>query len=100
MTRNPYDDSLIRDPRETAVLRRLEQEGRRQAERAEQQSIANSPEARIRIWERRHELSLPGNPKHALIDVIADATALTRVQVLEEQRTRALLLTASNQTSV
>ena len=100
MVRNPYEDSLIRDTRETAAARQLEQEGRRQAELAEQQSTANSPEARIRIWERRHELSLPKNPEHALIDVIAAATALTRIQVLEEQRTRATVRLASVQATV
>ena len=89
MSRPSPSDSFSRDLQHEAEHRRLEQEARRAAELIQQTSIANSPEARIRIWEQRHQITLPRNPEHQLIDVIADATALTRAQVLEEQRVRA-----------
>jgi hypothetical protein len=89
MSRIPPGDSLGRDFHNEAEHRRLEQEARRAAELIQQTLVTNSPEARIRIWEQRHQITLPRNPEHQLIDVIADATALTRAQVLEEQRLRA-----------
>ena len=82
------DGNSILDSRTDIELRRMADQARRNAELEQQRSIANSPEARIRIWEQRHQLSLPINPEHRLIDVIADATALTRAQVLEELRMR------------
>lgn len=89
MSRNAPGDSFSRDPMADAEHRRLEQEARRSAELIQQTLATNSPEARIRIWEQRHQIDLPRNPEHQLIGVIADATALTRAQVLEEQRLRA-----------
>jgi hypothetical protein len=90
MTQNPPGDfSGTRDFRAEMAHRRREDDERRKLELAEQVSPFKTPEARIRIWEQRHRLSLPRNPAHQLIDVIAVATALTRAEVLEEQRQRA-----------
>jgi hypothetical protein len=75
--------------------RKREDEERRKVGLADQQSAERTPEARIRTWELRHHLTLPQNPEHQLIDVIALATALTRSEVLEEQRLRAELRLAA-----
>lgn len=55
----------------------------------EQSSPENDAAARIRIWERRHQLDLPRNPGHRLIAVIAIGTDLTVREVLAEQSARA-----------
>ena len=75
----------------TRVLRQQEEQAeRRQQDLAEQSSSLNTPDARIRIWERLHEVRLPRDPAHSLIKVIAAGTGLTVEQVLEEQRQRLL----------
>ncbi len=51
-------------------------------------SIRNTPGERIRIWERLHGLTLPRDPTHRLLAVVATATDLALEQVLEEQRRR------------
>jgi hypothetical protein len=51
-------------------------------------SIRNSPGERIRIWERLHGLTLPRDPTHRLLGVVAAGTDLALEQVLEEQRQR------------
>ena len=63
---------------------------RRQRELAEQVSDANTPSARIRIWERLHQISLPRNPAHRVLGVIAANTGLSIEQVRAEQRQRTL----------
>ncbi len=65
-----------------------QREERRQADLAEQSSIRNAPGERIRIWERMHGLSLPRDPQHNLLAVIALSTDLEIEQVQEEQRLR------------
>jgi hypothetical protein len=81
--------SMIRDPREEALFKQREDEERRRLGLAEQISPDRTPAARILTWEERHHLSMPRNPEHQLINVIARATALTRTEVVEEQRRRA-----------
>ncbi len=69
----------------------LEEGGRLQSKRRElleQTSDRNTPAERIRIWERRHGLRLPGDANHCLIRVVAHQTDLTLDQVREEQRRR------------
>ena len=61
----------------------------RQRELIEQTSTINSPDLRIRIWERLHEISLPRDSAHRLLGVIAAQTGLTMTQVHDEQRNRA-----------
>jgi len=60
----------------------------RLVELAEQVSVRNTPSERILIWERLHEVTLPRNPVHKLLSVIAAATDLQIEQVQEEQRLR------------
>jgi len=60
----------------------------RQRELLEQASTLNTPTARIRIWERLHQVSLPRSPNHRLLGIIAANTGLTLDEVLDEQRLR------------
>jgi hypothetical protein len=60
----------------------------RRDELAAQRSDRNSPEMRIRIWEKLHRLRLPADATHPILDVIAVGTRLTLVEVREEQRAR------------
>jgi hypothetical protein len=60
----------------------------RQLVLAEQHSIENPPEVRIRAWEKAHALRLPGDPEHPVLLEIAIRTGLTIAQVREEQRAR------------
>jgi hypothetical protein len=41
------------------------------------------------MWEKVHELRLPSDPAHPILDVIAVSTRLTLAEVQEEQRMRA-----------
>jgi hypothetical protein len=84
-----FPGSVMRDPREEALFKQREDEERRRIGLAEQTSAERTPAARILTWEERHHLSMPRNPEHQLINVIARATALTRTEVVEEQRRRA-----------
>lgn len=61
----------------------------RQEQLAAQRSPLNSPQERLRIWERLHSLSLPRSRTHKLVRVIAQQTELTVLEVQEEQRRRA-----------
>jgi hypothetical protein len=66
-----------------------ERSEKRRQELAEQRSDLNPPDVRIRTWERIHQLRMPSNPAHPILDVIAVSTRLTLEEVREEQRTRA-----------
>ena len=58
---------------------------------ARQRSMDTAPGVRIALWEARHGLALPRDPKHPLMQVIADGTELDVAQVQDERRRRALL---------
>jgi hypothetical protein len=60
-----------------------------QKQLAEQSAEHNSPAERIRVWERRHQIDLPHNPAHRLIQLIALNTGLSAEEVYAEQRQRA-----------
>jgi len=62
---------------------------KRRQELAEQRSDLNPPDVRIRTWEKLHQLRMPSDPAHPVLDVIAISTRLTIEDVREEQRTRA-----------
>lgn len=77
----------------TAYPARIAREQAEEAERAQRERIEqacelNSPEIRIRAWERLHRLTLPRGSAHSVLRVVAAATHLTLEQVLEEQRRR------------
>lgn len=65
----------------------LKEERRKQLDA--QSSPANTPEARIQIWERMHALNLPRTPDHKLVFIVAEQTDLTVAQVRDEQDRRA-----------
>ncbi len=66
----------------------------RRTDLAEQCSRLKTAEERIRIWERIHEVTLPRDPAHRLVDIIAANTGLTGADVREEQTRRASLRAA------
>jgi hypothetical protein len=74
--------------RERLAFEAEERAQQRKVELTEQASILNTPEARIRMWEKVHQLRLPMDPMHAIIDVVAAGTGLTASEVREEQRAR------------
>jgi hypothetical protein len=82
-------EEILLDHRARLEHERQQNEERRQYEQAQQTSIRYTPEERIRLWERRHRLSLPRTSDHALLAVIARATALTHADVEHEQQRRA-----------
>lgn len=85
--RNAVD--LMVDTRKRIAQEQAEATERRHGEIAEQTSMRNPPEQRIRIWERLHGLQLPVKPDHPLLAVVALNTELSIEQVQEEQRHRA-----------
>lgn len=80
----------IAEQRARVAHEQAEREEHRQAELLEISSIQNAPSERIRLWERMHELALPSDPNHNLLDVIAAATDLDLAQIREEQQRRRL----------
>jgi hypothetical protein len=80
---------LIKTAAERLAHEEFERAEKRRRDLAEQRSELNPPEVRIRTWEKVHQLRLPADPTHPILDVIALGTRLTLVDVREEQRTRA-----------
>jgi hypothetical protein len=74
---------------ERIALEALERAHQKRADQAEQISDLNSPEVRIRAWEKLHGLRLPSDPEHPVLEVVAASTKLTLTQVHEEQSARA-----------
>ena len=77
------------DYRKRIAVLQAEALERRQQELSEQCSPSNTPADRIRIWEHRHQLTLPRSPDHQLLTVIAANTGLSVEDVRAEQRVRA-----------
>jgi hypothetical protein len=67
---------------------------RRRTDLADQCSRLKSAEERIRIWERIHEVNLPRDPGHRLVEIIASNTGLTGGDVRDEQQRRAATRTS------
>ena len=85
----PRTSDLVKTPAERMAHEEFERTEKRRQELAEQRSDLNPPEVRIRTWERIHQLRMPSDPAHPILDVIAVSTRLTLEEVREEQRTRA-----------
>ena len=79
---------LVSDYRVRLAVERAEADERRRIELLDLTSTANSPDARIRAWERAHGLTLPRAALHPVLTSVAAATRLTLEQVREEQRRR------------
>jgi hypothetical protein len=73
---------------ERVAIEALERAERRRIDRAEQASMHNAPDVRIRAWEKLHGLRLPLAVDHPVLDQVAAATGLTLAQVQEEQAAR------------
>jgi hypothetical protein len=85
----PFGGEPNADFRARIARRQAEAAEVRQRELLEQASIVNSPDLRIRIWERLHEVTMPLDAGHRLLAVIATQTGLTLAQVQAEQHNRA-----------
>lgn len=74
-----------------AHLERIQLEAAERRARAliDQRSAENSPEVRVRLWEKLHQVRLPKSPDHAVLPQVAQQTALQLAEVLEVQRQRA-----------
>jgi hypothetical protein len=84
----PAGDQLLLDYRERRVLEALEREALKRQEQAEQSAAQNSADARIRAWEKVHQLRMPSTPLHPVLEVIAAATQLSLAEVRDEQQMR------------
>ena len=74
-----------------ARIERMQLEAAERRERAliDQRSPENTPEVRVRIWERLHQVRLPTSATHAILAVVAKQTGMPLSEVLEVQRQRA-----------
>jgi len=87
----PTGDDPMMDFRARLVHSQAEAAERRRLDLAEQSSRLKTAEERIRIWERIHEVTLPRDSAHNLVEIIATNTGLTEADVRDEQQRRAAL---------
>lgn len=87
------DDPML-DYRTRLVQSQAEAAERRRMDLAEQCSRLKTAEERIRIWERIHEVTLPRDSEHRLLDIIAANTGLSTADIRDEQQRRATLRAA------
>jgi hypothetical protein len=87
------DDPMM-DFRARLVHSQAEAAERRRLDLAEQSSRLKTAEERIRIWERIHEVNLPRDSQHNLVEIIASDTGLTDADVRDEQQRRATVRAA------
>jgi hypothetical protein len=90
----PAGEDPMMDFRARLVQSQAEAAERRRMDLAEQSSRLKTAEERIRIWERIHEVNLPRDPAHRLVEIIATNTGLTDADVRDEQHRRATLRAA------
>lgn len=83
---NSHDTTL--DHRARLERAQLEAAERRTQSLADQRSPLNSHDQRVRAWERLHQVSLPKNPAHAVLRVVARQTGMALADVQEVQRLR------------
>jgi hypothetical protein len=81
-------DNWMADHRARVALEESERLERKQQELLQQTSERSTPAERIRVWERRHGLTLPRDANHRLLDIVARQTDLALAQVREEQQRR------------
>jgi len=86
--RNPTATELITDHRARLAIEEEERLTQRSRQFEELRAELNSVSVRIRAWEKMHGLSLPTNPAHPILDVIASVTGIPLTSLREEQRTR------------
>jgi hypothetical protein len=86
---SPAGDDPMMDFRARLIHQQAEAAERRRLDLAEQSSRLKTAEERIRIWERIHEVNLPRDGGHNLVEIIAVNTGLTQADVRDEQQRRA-----------
>jgi hypothetical protein len=91
----PSGEDPMMDFRARLVHQQAEAAERRRMDLAEQSSRLKTAEERIRIWERIHEVTLPRDPAHRLVEIIAANTGLTDADVRDEQTRRATVRAAA-----
>ena len=79
----------VEESRKAAKLAEEARSAQRQSEIMAQASPEHEPQRRIALWERLHGLSLPRQPDHPLVRLIAQQTCLTVREVCDEQGRRA-----------
>jgi hypothetical protein len=84
----PGSTGITSDYRSNVLAQHAKIIQERQHELSEQASKSNTPEARIRIWERLHQVALPRAPSHKVLGVIAASTGLSIEEVRAEQTQR------------
>ena len=82
------DDQLLSDYRQRRAIEENERAERRREQHAQQHSVLNSADLRIRAWEKVHHLRMPSDPQHLVLGAIAVATQLTLGDIQNEQRLR------------
>ena len=88
-TRPPAE--LAAERREQIALEQAALQADKDRNLARQRSMDTPPATRTALWESRHGLALPRDPKHPLMRIIAESTDLDVEQVLAERQRRALL---------
>jgi hypothetical protein len=88
---NSHDPLL--DHRARIERAQLEASERREQSFIDQRSTANSLDARVRAWERLHQVRLPKDPAHSVLRLVAKQTGMTLNDVHDVQRQRASVIT-------
>lgn len=81
-------DEVLSDYRQRRALEERDRAERKRLDLEAQHSDVNSADLRIRAWEKVHQLRMPSDPKHPVLDAIALATQLTLADIQNEQRLR------------
>lgn len=89
LARRPADE-LAAERKELIALEHAALQADKEMRLAEQRSSATPPATRISLWESRHGLSLPRDPHHPLVTVVAESTGLEVAQVIAECERRAV----------
>ena len=84
---NSHDPIL--DHRARIERTQMEAAERRTRALADQRSPQNSHDQRVRAWERLHQVTLPRDPSHAVLRVVARQTGMALAEIHEVQRQRA-----------
>ncbi len=80
-------DPLL-DHRARIERAQLEAAERRTQALIDQRAPDSPPEARVRAWEKLHQVRLPTDPGHAVLLVVAQQTGMALAEVREVQRQR------------
>ena len=79
---------IMRDHRARIAIEEETRVAKRVAAQAEQCEGSTTPEARIRAWEKLHELRLPSDAAHPIVTIVALVTHLTIAEVWQVQQAR------------